>query len=120
LCKEKRYIGTMPLRRCRERPVVNTNIEEEMRQLRARIDTMEKIQRRAPGASDVSDDEIENIEEEEVVRKEETNERLMRDVVKLGTREKMEFFMYEGNLNVKYFLDWISTLIMRILMMRRK
>jgi hypothetical protein len=35
---------------------------------------------------------------------------LLRVVFKLGTREKMEVSMYEGNLNVEEFLDWISSL----------
>jgi hypothetical protein len=85
-------------------------MEEEMRQLRARLDAMETTQRRAPEAGDVSEDESENIEEEEVVGEQATEERLLRVVVKMGTREKMEVPMYEGNLNVEEFLDWISSL----------
>jgi hypothetical protein len=100
----------MPPRRRRERPVVNATMEEEMRQLRARLDAMETTQRRAPEAGDVSDDESENLEEEEVVGEQAAEERLLRVVVKLGTREKMEVLMYEGNLNVEELLDWISAL----------
>jgi hypothetical protein len=47
LC-EKRKFRIMPPRRRRERPVVNATMEEEMRQLRARLDAMETMQRRAP------------------------------------------------------------------------
>jgi hypothetical protein len=85
-------------------------MEEEMRQLRARLDAMETTQRRAPETGDVSDAESENPEEEEVVGEEATEEWLLRVVVKLGTRAKMEVPMYEGNLNVEEFLDWISAL----------
>jgi hypothetical protein len=91
----------MPPRRCRERPVVNATMEEEMRQLRARLDAMETTQRRAPETGDVSEAESEDIEEEEVVGEQATEERLLRVVVKMGTREKMEVPMYEGNLNVE-------------------
>jgi len=56
----------MSPRRHRERYVANAAMEEEMRQLRARLDAMETIQRRAPYTGDVSDVESENPEEEEV------------------------------------------------------
>jgi hypothetical protein len=42
-------------------------MEEEMRQLRARLDAMETTQRRAPDVGDVSEAESEDVEEEEVV-----------------------------------------------------
>jgi hypothetical protein len=100
----------MPSRRHRERPVANATMEEEMRQLRARLDAMEATQRRAPETGDVSDTESENPEEEEVVGEEAVEERLLRAVVKLGTRAKMEVPMYEGNLNVEELLDWINSL----------
>jgi hypothetical protein len=108
VCKE--YIEVMPPRRRRERSVFNESTEEEMRQLRARLDTMEIKKRRAPEAGYVSDVESENLEEEEVAEEQATWERLLRDVVKMGTRAKMEVSMYEGNFNVEELLDWISAL----------
>ena len=52
----------MSLRRRRLRPVVNTTMEEEMRQLHARMDAMETTQRREPKDGDVSEAESEDIE----------------------------------------------------------
>jgi hypothetical protein len=58
LCED--ILEAMPPRRHRERLVANTTMEEEMRQLRARLDAMEETQRRAPETGDVSDVESEN------------------------------------------------------------
>jgi hypothetical protein len=52
----------MSSRRCGERPIANASMEEEMRQVGARLDTMETTQRRSPEAGDVSDVESENPE----------------------------------------------------------
>jgi hypothetical protein len=57
-------------RRRGERPVVNETMEEEMRQLCARLDAMETTQGRAPEAVDVSDDESENQQEKEAIGEE--------------------------------------------------
>jgi hypothetical protein len=62
---------------------------------------MEEMQRREPETGDVSDVESENLEEEEAAGEEATKKRLLRVVVKLGTRAKMEVSMYEGNLDVE-------------------
>jgi hypothetical protein len=35
---------------------------------------------------------------------------MLRDLVKMGAREKIEVPVYEGNLDVEELLDWISTL----------
>jgi hypothetical protein len=88
-------------RRRRERPVINTVMEEEMRQLRAILDTMETLQRREHDVGDVSESENKYVEEEEVVGEQAVEERLLRVVVMLGTRAKIEVLMYEGNLNVE-------------------
>jgi hypothetical protein len=72
---------------------------------------METTQRRELETGDVNEAESEYVEEEEeVVGEQATKERLLRVVVKLGTREKMEVLMYEGNFNVEGFIDWISSL----------
>jgi hypothetical protein len=83
---------------------------EEMRQLRAKLDAMETAQRRAPEAGDVSEAGSEDVEAEEVAGEQAAEERLLRVVVKVGTRAKIEVPMYEGNLNVEELLDWISAL----------
>jgi hypothetical protein len=51
----------MPPRRHRDRPVVNAAMEEEMRQLHARLDSMETTQRREPDVGDVSESENEYV-----------------------------------------------------------
>jgi hypothetical protein len=107
---ERRKLGIMPPRRRRDRPVVNATMEEEMRQLCARLDAMETAQRRAPDVGDVSESENEDVEAEEVAGEQAAEERLLRVVVKLGTRAKIEVPMYEGNLNVEELLDWVSAL----------
>jgi hypothetical protein len=64
----------MPLRRCRDRPMVNASMEEEMRQIRARLDTMETMQRREPDVGGVIKSENEYVEVEEVAGEQSTNE----------------------------------------------
>ena len=41
------------------------------------------------------------------MREDVAEERLLRVVVKMGAREKMEIPMYEGHLDVEELLDWI-------------
>jgi hypothetical protein len=90
----------MSPRRCSDITVVNATMGEEIRE--------ETTQRREPDASDAIESKNEYFEVEEVVGEQTTEERLLRVVVKLGTREKKEVPMYEGNLNVEELLDWIS------------
>jgi hypothetical protein len=63
---EMRKLGIMPAKRCRDRSVVNETMEEEMRQLRARLYAMDTTQRREPNVGDVSEYENEDVEAEEV------------------------------------------------------
>jgi hypothetical protein len=69
-----------------------------------------QAQRRAPIVGDVSESKNEDVEGEEVAGEQAVEERLLRAVVKMGTREKIEVLMYEGNLDVEEFLDWVSAL----------
>jgi hypothetical protein len=100
----------MPPRRRAEPPVENRVVEREMRELRARLDAMETTQRRAPDVGDVSDAENEEVEVEEAVGEDVAEERLLKAVVKLGAREKIDIPMYEGNLDVEELLDWIRSM----------
>jgi hypothetical protein len=100
----------MPPRRRGERPVENPAMEQEMRQLRARLDAMETTQRREPDVGDISEAESEEMEVEGVAGEEVAEECLLRVVVKMGAREKIEVPMYEGNLDVEELLDWIRDL----------
>jgi hypothetical protein len=94
-------------RRHLEPLVANRAMESEMRELRARLDAMETTQRRAPDVGDVIDVENEELEVEEVVAEDVAEERLLKVVVKLGARAKIDIPMYEGNLEVEELLDWI-------------
>jgi hypothetical protein len=49
-------------RRRKDRPVPNLSMEEEMRQLRARLDAMETTQRISLDVGDVNEDESEEME----------------------------------------------------------
>jgi hypothetical protein len=55
----------MPLRRCVELPIVNRVVEMEMRELCARLEAMEAVQRREPDVGDISEVESEETEFEE-------------------------------------------------------
>jgi hypothetical protein len=87
------------------------------------MEVMEATQRRAPDAGDVSDAESEDVEVEEAAGENVAEERLLRVVVRLGARAKIEVPMYEGNLDVEELLDWIRSmdkyLIMKMSMGRK-
>ena len=70
-----------------------------MRELHARLEAMEATQRRAPDARDISDVESEEVEVEEATWENVSKERLLKAVVKLEAREKIDIPMYEGNLD---------------------
>jgi hypothetical protein len=76
-------------------------MEREMRELCASFDAMETVQRRAPNVGDISDVENEEFKVEEVVAEDVAEERLLKVVVKLGARAKIDIPMYEGNLDVE-------------------
>jgi hypothetical protein len=59
---------------------------------------------------DVSEVENEEVEVEEVVAKDAKEECLLKAVVKLGAREKINIPMYEVNLDTEEFLDWIQAM----------
>jgi DNA-binding transcriptional regulator WhiA len=71
---------------------------------------METTQRRAPDVGDISEEENEEVEVEEVVAEDAAEERLLKEVVKLGAREKIDVPMYEGNLDTEELLDWIRAM----------
>jgi hypothetical protein len=99
MCEEK--VSTMPPRRCAETLVANQSIERDMRELRARLDAIEIVQRRSPDVRDIGDAESEEREVEEFVAKDVTEECLLKSVVKLVARENIVFVMYEGNLDTE-------------------
>jgi hypothetical protein len=68
-------------------------VEREMRELCARLDSIEIAQRRATDTGYVIEDESENEAgaREEVVAEDATEERLFRAVARIGAREKWIF-----------------------------
>jgi uncharacterized protein (UPF0216 family) len=100
----------MPPRRRGETPLSNHVIEREMQELREILEVMEASQRRAPNAVDISDIESEEVESRESTREDVVEERLLREVSRLGGRAKIEVPMYEINLDVEELLDWIRSM----------
>jgi hypothetical protein len=99
--------------RRRGRPAGNAEIEQEMRDLRARLEEMETAQRRGVGATEFSDPEIEEEaghDQEEVTAKDASTERLIRAISRMSSKMKMDIPIYEGSLNVEELLDWIRAL----------
>ena len=72
MCED--ILEVMPPRRRKERTVTNAAMEEEMRQICARMNSMEETQRREPQTCIFSDIESENPKEEEVVGEEAAEE----------------------------------------------
>jgi hypothetical protein len=68
----------MPPRRRGEAPLANRVVEREMRELHARLETMEAEQRREPNAGDVS----EEVEVEEAAGEEAAKEHLLISVAR--------------------------------------
>jgi hypothetical protein len=78
-----------------------------MGELRARLEVMQVVQRRSPDAGDINDAKSEEVEVEEAVGENVTEECLLREVARLGGRAKIEVPMYEDNLDVEELLYWI-------------
>jgi hypothetical protein len=102
---ERKFKIMLP-RRHAERVVENPTMEWEMRKLHAILDSMEIVQRREIGVGYISEAKSEEMEVEGDV----AEECLLKVIVKMGVREKMEVLMYEGNLDVEELLDWITDL----------
>jgi hypothetical protein len=97
-------------RRRRDMLVENPTMEDEIRRLCTRLDTMETSQRRAHDDGEISEAESEEIEVEGYAREDVAEECLLKSIVKMGARAKMEVPMYEGNLEFEELLDWIRDL----------
>jgi hypothetical protein len=101
------------LSRRRDRPMPDPAVEREMHKLCARLDAMEKTQRRTIETGDICEVDSENEaghEGEEVAVEDAADERLFRVVSRIGAREKMGIPVYEGNLDVEELLEWIRAL----------
>jgi hypothetical protein len=125
---EKKRFSMTPTRRDRQTPdpleegemsrergrqVQNLAMERDIHDLRARVMDIKIKQRRTTNVGDVNESESEDEvghEREEVAAEDATNERLIRDVARMGARVKMDIPVYEGNLDVEELLDWIRAL----------
>jgi hypothetical protein len=103
-------VEIMPPRIHVDPPIVNHVVGREVRELHARLEAMEAMQRRKSAAGDISDAESEEIEVEEATGEDADDERFLKVVVKLGARAKMDVPMYEGNLDAEELLDWIRSM----------
>jgi hypothetical protein len=57
----------------------------------------------------MNDAESEEVEVEEVAGEYVAEEHLLREVVRLGARAKIEVPMHEGNLDAEELLDWVRS-----------
>ena len=96
--------------RDRGRPRGNTEVLEEMRELRAHLEAMEIDIRRDPEVGDVSEPEDEE-QREEVAPMQETPE-LIYFISILGATSspRQELPTYDGSLVTEHLIDWISEL----------
>jgi hypothetical protein len=100
----------MEITRRRGRQMPDPSMEREMRDLRTKLEDMETSQRRTVSARELSDSKSEieaEHEGEEVAVEDAANKRLIRDIARMGAREKMDIPFYEGNLEAEELLDWI-------------
>jgi hypothetical protein len=80
-----------------------------VRELQEKMEYLETSMKREPNTRDFSESQEEtNFEEEEEEKT--TEEKLIKVVTKVGVRPKVEVPIYEGNLNVEEFIDWINSL----------
>ena len=84
-------------------------MECQMRDLRARLEEMETVQRHGVGAGEFSDSEVEEEagHAEEVTAEDASTERLIKAIARMSSKTKMDIPVYEGSLDAETFLDWI-------------
>ena len=83
-----------------------------MRDLQEKLEEIETVQRCIAIVGDLSDskNEVEEKREEEVTTEDAVNECLIKDISRMGVKEKMDIPVYEGNLDAEELLDWIRSL----------
>jgi len=96
----------------RGRPTGNPEMERQIRDLRARLEEMEKAQRQTTSAGYLSDsdNEFEAEPQGEVAIEDATNERLIKAIARMSSKTKMDIPSYEGSLDAEELLDWIRAL----------
>jgi hypothetical protein len=109
--KRENFIAMPPRRR--DMQLLDATVEREMRELRARLDSMEIAHRHTVDAGDINEVESENEARHkgvEVAAEDAADKHLFRVVARIGARAKMDIPVYEGNLDVEELLDWIRAL----------
>jgi hypothetical protein len=98
--------------RRRGRPAGNSEMEHQMRDLRARLEDMETVQRHGAGAGEFSDSEVEEEvgHAEEVTAEDASTEQLIKAITRMSSKNKMDITVYEGSLDAEEVLDWIRAL----------
>ena len=77
--------------------------------MEVRLEATELAQRREVDIGDVSDEEVQCQREEE--KEEEIFEtRIVRAILGVGSKPKLEVPMYEGSLDAKELINWISAM----------
>jgi hypothetical protein len=79
-----------------------------MRDLRARLEEMETVQRCGAGAGEFSDSKVEEEaghDAEEVSVEDASTERLIRAISRMSSKTKMDIPIYEGSLDAEELLD---------------
>jgi hypothetical protein len=96
--------------RRRGRPAGKPEMERQIQDLRVRLEEMETTQRRGAGTAEFSDSEVEEEagqEVGEVSAEDASTERLIRDILRMSSKTKMDIPVYEGILDAEELLDWI-------------
>jgi alkylation response protein AidB-like acyl-CoA dehydrogenase len=85
------------------------DMERQIRDLRARLEDMEAVQRRTASDGDLSDSkgEVEAKPQGEVAAKDAANEWLIKAIARMSSKTKVDIPTYEGSLDVEELLDWI-------------
>ena len=94
----------------RGRPIANTEVIEEMRELRAHIVAMDLGRQRDPVAGDVSEPKGDDQDEEATPMAETPEMRYFRSILGVTSRPKPELPTYKGSLTTEHLIDWINEL----------
>jgi hypothetical protein len=87
-------------------------MERQIRDIRARLEEMEEVQRCTANAGDLSDSEGEAQAEQqgEVAAEDVANERFIKAIAQMSSKTKMDIPAYKGSLDAEELLDWIRAL----------
>jgi hypothetical protein len=87
-------------------------MESQIRDLRARLEEMEAVQRCTANAGDLSDSEgkAQAQQQGEVAAEDVANERFIKAIAQMSSKTKMDIPAYKGSLDAEELLDWIRAL----------